>query len=92
MIGLDTFVGTKRSFIGIDWLNFGGSALKTAGGAFGGGGAGGTDAQTQAAAQAKAAADKQKAEDAASMWKKIGVVALLAMGVGGVVWYKKTKI
>lgn len=93
MIGLETYSATKKSFVGIDWLNLTSSAFKTAGGAFGGGGgAGGSpDAMAEAkAAQARAEEQKKAAEASASLWKKVGIGAAVVAAVGGVlIWRKK---
>lgn len=85
MIGLDTYVGTKGSFIGIDWLNLSSGVLKTAGGAAtafeGGGTQSGATTQAQAAAdKAKLEAAKQAAEQSATFWKLLGVGTLVVIG------------
>jgi hypothetical protein len=80
MNGLATYVGTKRSLIGIDWLNLSSGLLKGAGGAFGGGGGGGDAAAVE---KARLEAEKKAAEDRANTWKFVGLGVLL---VGGAIY------
>lgn len=80
MNGLATYAATKRSLIGIDWLNLASGTLKGAGGAFGGGGGGGGDAAA-AAEKARLEAEKKAAEEKANTWKLVGFGVLLLGGV-----------
>lgn len=89
MIGLDSYTATKRSLIGVDWLNLASGALKTAGGS-----ATALDAMGKPQASEQAAADKAKAqaaqkaaEQSASTWKKVGIGALVAAALGGGWWW-----
>lgn len=94
MIGLEVYSATKKSFVGIDWLNLTSGALKATGGAFGGGGAAGGNAAAEAAA-AKARAEEQKkaAEANAAMWKKVGIGAGVVLVLGGAfVWLRKSGV
>ena len=86
MIGLDSYIGTKKSFIGVDFLNLASGAFKTAGGAFAAGPSTPTPESADKARQLEAA--KKAAEQSASTWKLIGVVGLIAAGIGGVFWYR----
>jgi hypothetical protein len=78
MQGIGAYVATKKSLIGIDWLNLSSGVLKGAGGAFGGGGGG--DAQA-AAEKARLEAEKKAAEEKANTWKLVGFGVLLLGGV-----------
>lgn len=98
MVGLDSYVATKKSIVGVDWLNLASGALKTAGGAAtafesgGAGGAAGNQPTAQAAAdkdKAQLEAQKKAAEQSASTWKKVGVVALVAVALGGAFLYHR---
>ena len=77
MIGLDQYVGTKRSFLGFDYsklMSAAGGALSAAGGSGGGG---------DAAAAAKIAEmQKQQAEASANTWKLVGVVGIVVIIAG----------
>jgi hypothetical protein len=77
MNGLATYAATKRSLIGIDWMNLSSGLLKGAGGAFGGGG--GSDAAA-AAEKARLEAEKKAAEERANTWKFVGLGLLLVAG------------
>ena len=86
MIGLDSYIGTKQSFVGVDFLNLASGAFKTAGGALAPGAAG--SAPPDAAEKARLEEQKKAAEQSAATWKKVGVVALIAAALGGVFWYR----
>lgn len=89
MIGLDSYIGTKKSFIGVDFLNLASGAFKTAGGALASGTVPGAPQDAQAADKARQLEEaKRAAEQSASTWKLIGVVGLIAAGIGGVFWYR----
>ena len=91
MIGLEAYVGTKRTIIGIDWLNLASGAMKTAGGAFDGGSGGGSSDAAMQHAMALQAAQNQAAmaQQSASNWEMIGIVGILVVVIGGVVVLKK---
>lgn len=74
MTGLSTFAATKRSLVGIDWLNLTSGALKSAGGAFGGG-----DAAALAAEKARLEEQRRAAEERAATWKLVGIVGICAV-------------
>ena len=82
MIGLDSFVGTKGSLVGIDWLNLTSGAFKTAGGAFSSQGSNTPDADAKQADKVKLEEQKKAAEASASTWKKVGVAGVVAVVVG----------
>jgi hypothetical protein len=91
MRGLETYTGTKRTIVGIDWLSAASGALKTAGGAFGGGGFGGSGGGDAAAKEAQlqaARAQAAAAQQSASNWKWIGIGAVVVV-LGGVLLLRK---
>lgn len=92
MSGLIAYSGTKKSTIGVDWLNLASGAFKTAGGAFGGTGGssgGSADAMAEAkVAQARAEEQRKAAEASAALWKKVGIGAGIAAVVGGVLYFR----
>ncbi len=80
MIGVDTYAATKKSLVGTDWLDLASGALKKAGGMVPG----------QAAAKKDAQPQKTPTDDSGSTWKKVGVGALVVIGVFlGWRWLKK---
>ena len=77
MTGLATYAATKRSIVGVDWMNMASGALKTAGGAFGASGGGGDTAAAEA--KARLEAEKRAAEQSASNWKMIGIAGVVVI-------------
>lgn len=88
MIGIEGYVGTKRSVVGIDWLQLSSTALKAAGGA-----ADQPDAQKKADEEkARALEAKRAAEASAARWKFVGGVLLVAaVGGGGYLLLRKKR-
>ena len=83
MIGLDSYTSTKRSLVGVDWLNLTSGAFKTAGGAISSHeGSGTPDADAKQADKVKLEEQKKAAEASASTWKKVGVAGVVAVVVG----------
>jgi len=87
MIGLDTYVGTKDSFVGIDWLNLASGALKTGGGAASAFGGNQQPTPAQAAAEKARLEEQRKAdEQRVATWRKVGIAGVIALVLGGG-WY-----
>ena len=86
MIGLDQYIGTKESFVGVDFLNLASGAFKTAAGAIAPGPNATPDAQ--ALDKARQIEAQKKAEASASTWRKVGIGALIVAAIGGVYWYR----
>jgi len=85
MNGLATYAATKRSLIGIDWLNLASGTLKGAGGAFGGGG--GSDA-VAVAEKVRFEVEKKVVEEWVNTWKLVDLGVLL---VAGTVYFVERK-